>query len=79
MEGYRLKFEYIKGIKNALADAMSRLVDILPDAELLPEPEGFEFGELVVNEVDVISLESRLVIDEVDVVILDEVDVEKTH
>ena len=77
LEGYRLKFEYIKGIKNTLADAMSRLVDILPDAELLPEPEGFEFGELVVNEVDVISLESRLVIDEVDVVILDEVDVEK--
>ena len=77
LEGYRLKFEYIKGIKNTLADAMSRLVDILPDAELLPEPEGFEFGELVVNEVDVVSLDSRLVIDEVDVVILDEVDVEK--
>ena len=77
LEGYRLKFEYIKGIKNTLADAMSRLVDILPDAELLPEPEGFEFGELVVNEVDVVSLDSRLVIDEVAVVILDEVDVEK--
>ena len=53
LEGYRLKFEYIKGIKNTLADAMSRLVEILPDAELLPEPEGFEFGELVVNEIDV--------------------------
>ena len=53
LEGYRLKFEYIKGIKNTLADAMSRLVEILPDAELLPEPEGFEFGELVVSEIDV--------------------------
>ena len=63
LEGYRLKFEYIKGIKNTLADAMSILVDILPDAELLPEPEGFEFGELVVNEVDV--------------VLIDEVDIEK--
>ena len=53
LEGYRLKFEYIKGIKNTLADTMSRLVEILPDAELLPEPAGFEFGELVVNGIDV--------------------------
>ena len=50
LEGYNLTFEYIKGIKNTLADAVSRLVKILPDAELQPEPEGFEFGEIVVKE-----------------------------
>ena len=49
LEGYDLTFEYIKGIKNTLADAVSRLVKILPDAELQPEPEGFEFGEIVLN------------------------------
>ena len=47
LEGYNLTFEYIKGIKNTLADVVSRLVKILPDAQLEPEPEGFEFGEIV--------------------------------
>ena len=41
---YRIQFEYIKGIKNTLADTMSRLIEILPDIELSPEPEGQEFG-----------------------------------
>ena len=47
VDGYNLTFEYIKGIKNTLADAVSRLVKILPDVQLEPEPEGFEFGEIV--------------------------------
>ena len=47
LEGYNLTFQYIKGIKNTLADAVSRLVKILPDAQLEPEPEGFEFEEIV--------------------------------
>ena len=29
---YRIKFEYIKGIKNTLADTMSRLIQIDPEA-----------------------------------------------
>ena len=49
LEGYNLTFQYIKGIKNTLADAVSRLVKIMPDAQLEPEPEGFEFGELWKN------------------------------
>ena len=28
---YRIKFEYIKGIKNTLADTMSRLITIIPE------------------------------------------------
>ena len=39
LEGYRLNFEYIKGIKNTLANAMSRLVKIMPEARLIPEPK----------------------------------------
>ena len=31
---YTLKFEYIKGIKNTLADTMSRLVELDPDIML---------------------------------------------
>ena len=37
---YRIQFEYIKGIKNTLADTMSRLVNITPEIQPDPEPEG---------------------------------------
>ena len=41
---YRIKFEYIKGIKNTLADTMSRLITIIPEIQPEPEPEGMEYG-----------------------------------
>ena len=50
LEEYEITFEYIKGIKNTLADAMSRLVHRDPTSQLKQEPEGFEFGELKVEE-----------------------------
>ena len=41
---FHITFKYIKGIKNTLADTMSRLIDI--DLQIQPEsePEGYEFG-----------------------------------
>ena len=41
---FRINFKYIKGIKNTLADTMSRLIDI--DLQIQPESdtEGYEFG-----------------------------------
>ena len=39
----RITFEYIKGIKNTLADTMSRLITIDPDTELLPEEQGCKY------------------------------------
>ena len=39
-----IQFEYIKGIKNTLADTMSRLIKITPEIEQEPEPPGQEFG-----------------------------------
>ena len=42
---YHLKFEYIKGIKNTLADTMSRLVKLDPDIQLEREPNGYQFGK----------------------------------
>ena len=41
---FRITFEYIKGIKNTLADTMSRLIDIDPQIQHVSEPEGYEFG-----------------------------------
>ena len=39
-----ITFEYIKGIKNTLADTMSRLININPQVQQDYEPEGYEFG-----------------------------------
>ena len=44
---YTLNFEYVKGIKNTLADTMSRLVTLDPDISLTKEPEGYQFGKQV--------------------------------
>ena len=41
---FRIKFNYIKGIKNTLADTLSRIIQIDPDTQLQDEPEGYEFG-----------------------------------
>ena len=41
---FTLLFEYIKGIKNTLADTMSRLINIDPQVQQDSEPEGYEFG-----------------------------------
>ena len=44
---YTLNFEYVKGIKNTLADTMSRLVTIDSDITLIKETEGYQFGKQV--------------------------------
>ena len=41
---FHISFEYIMGIKNTLADTLSRLIDIDPQAQQESEPEGYEFG-----------------------------------
>ena len=44
LESQNITFEYIPGIKNTLADTLSRLIDIDQDIRLQPEEEGKEFG-----------------------------------
>ena len=44
LESYNLKFEYIQGIQNTLADTLSRLIKIDPDVTLPMEPPGTKFG-----------------------------------
>ena len=41
---FQITFEYIKGIKNTLADTISLLIDIDPSTKMLPEEQGCEFG-----------------------------------
>lgn len=56
---FRIKFEYIKGIKNTLADTMSRLIKIIPDAEPDGEEPGYEFGYYSFEELEPIRAQER--------------------
>ena len=58
---YRSKFEYIKGIKNTLADTMSRLIQIDPEAKLQPEQEGYKFGYHAFEDMEPIEYEANVV------------------
>ena len=57
---FKITFEYIKGIKNALADTMSRLIALDPDNQLVDEPEGFEYGYYAFNNIDPIETQIEI-------------------
>ena len=57
ISSYKIQFEYIKGIKNTLADTMSRLIQIDPEAKLYPEQEGYEFGYYAFEDMEQIKCE----------------------
>ena len=55
---FRITFEYIKGIKNTLADTMSRRISINPTIKPESEPEGYKFGYYVFDPLLPMSVES---------------------
>ena len=57
---FKITFEYIKGIKNTLADTMSRLIALDPDNQLVDEPEGFEYGHYVFDDIDPIETQVEI-------------------
>ena len=57
---FRIEFEYIKGIKNTLADTMSRLIKITPDVKPEEEPKGFEFGYYAFENLEPIHTAERI-------------------
>ena len=50
LKSFNIKFEYIQGSKNILADTLSRLIDIDEDTRLPPEEQGYEFGYAVFED-----------------------------
>ena len=52
-----ITFEYIKGIKNTLADTMSHLINIDPQIQSEPEPEGHEFGYYTFNPLPALEIQ----------------------
>ena len=55
---YPIKFKYIKGIKNTLADTMSRLIQTDPEVSLEPEKEGYKFGYFTFDEMEPIKMQA---------------------
>ena len=65
LEQLNLKLEWIMGSKNTLADTLSRLLDVCPEAKLEPEPVGQEFGSYCFEEMKPVEVEY---IEEIDTV-----------
>ena len=63
---FQITFEYIVGIKNTLADTMSRLLEIDSQVQQEPEPEGYEFGYYVFDNLpDIKVSDTELTIDSI--------------
>ena len=65
LEQFYLKLEWIMGSKNTLADTLSRLLDVCPEAKMEPEPTGQEFGCYCFEDMKPVEVEY---IEEVDTV-----------
>ena len=52
LEQFRLHLEWIPGSRNLLADSLSRLLDVVPDAQKTEEPGNQEFGSYCFEELD---------------------------
>ena len=57
---FKITFEYIKGIKNTLADTMSWLILIDPNVQLVARPEGFEYRYYAFDNIDPIKTQTEI-------------------
>ena len=69
LEQFSLKLDWIMGSKNTLADTLSRLLDVCPEAKLEPEPPGQEFGCYCFEEMEPVRVEY---IEEIDTITIKE-------
>ena len=52
LEQFRLHLEWIPGSQNLLADSLSHLLDVVPDAQKSKEPEDQEFSSYCFEELE---------------------------
>ena len=52
LEQFQLHLEWISGSRNLLADSLSRLLDVAPDAQKSKEPDDQEFGSYCFEELE---------------------------
>ena len=65
LEAFNIRFEHVSGKANILADTLSHLVDIDPDARLDPENAGWEFGYYIFESLPKLSSEDLVQICEI--------------
>ena len=65
LEAFNIKFQHVSGKANILADTLSRLVDIDPDARLDPENAGWEFDYYVFETIPTLSSQNTVRVCEV--------------
>ena len=66
LETFNITFEHISGVKNTLADTLSRIVKVDPDIQSEPEQEGYEFRYSCFEElppVEVFAVEEKVMKD----------------
>ena len=69
LEQFNLKLDWIMGSKNTLADTLSRLLDVCPEAKLEPEPPGQEFGCYCFQEMEPVQVDY---IEEIETITIEE-------
>ena len=52
LEQFKIELDWITGVKNTLADSLSRLLDMTPEAKPTHEPPGEEFGVACFEELE---------------------------
>ena len=52
LEQFKIELDWISGVKNTLADSLSRLLDMTPEAEPTQEPPCEEFGVACFEELE---------------------------
>ena len=52
LEQFKIELDWISGVKNTLADSLSRLLDMTPEAEPTHEPPGEELGVACFEELE---------------------------
>ena len=57
LEQFNLKLEWIMGPKKTLADMLSRLLDVCPEAKKEPEPPGQEFRCCCFEDINPVEVE----------------------
>ena len=65
LEAFNIKFQHVSGKANILADTLSRLVDIDPNARLDPKNAGWEFGYYVFETLPTLSSQNTVQVCEV--------------
>ena len=57
LEAFNIRFKHVSGKANILANTLSHLIDLDPDARLNPENAGWEFGYYIFESLPKLSSE----------------------